>query len=281
MYSNTTGFNNTANGNAALSSNTTGDYNTASGYEALWSNTTGNYNTAMGNNALYSNTEGYSNTAYGSRAFESNTTGHSNVGLGTDVNYYNEEGSNNTIIGYQAGKGTSLHNKSGNIFPGYQAGYNETGSDLLYIENSNSASPLIWGDFANDRLVINGNSTDNTSDRTFFVNGEAGGTAAWFNDSDIRLKKNISTINNALEKVNNLRGVNFEWINTENRGDGLQMGFIAQEVEQVIPEVVDNTGEYYSMQYAPVTALLVEAVKELKKQNEELRNQNSELEEQT
>ncbi|MCB0747099.1 MAG: hypothetical protein KDC90_06485, partial [Ignavibacteriae bacterium] len=53
-----------------------------------------------------------------------------------------------------------------------------------------------------------------------------------------------------------------------------QMGFIAQEADKVIPEVVDDSGEYYTMQYAPITALLVEAVKE---QNKESRTMNAEL----
>ncbi|MCB9248226.1 MAG: hypothetical protein H6613_06630 [Ignavibacteriales bacterium] len=52
------------------------------------------------------------------------------------------------------------------------------------------------------------------------------------------------------------------------------MGFIAQEADKVIPEVVDDSGEYFTMQYAPITALLVEAVKE---QNKEFRTMNAEL----
>ncbi|MFN8209276.1 MAG: tail fiber domain-containing protein, partial [Bacteroidales bacterium] len=50
-----------------------------------------------------------------------------------------------------------------------------------------------------------------------------------------------------------------------------QVGFIAQEVEKVLPEVVDNSQGHYSMQYAPVTALLVEALKEQQKMIEELK----------
>ncbi|MCP4090574.1 MAG: hypothetical protein GY746_12420, partial [Gammaproteobacteria bacterium] len=60
------------------------------------------------------------------------------------------------IIGYQAGKGTALHNKYGNVFLGYMAGYSEHGSNKLYIENSNSSTPLIYGEFDNDILAVNG-----------------------------------------------------------------------------------------------------------------------------
>jgi hypothetical protein len=52
--------------------------------------------------------------------------------------------------------GTSLHNKSGNVFLGYLAGFYETGDNKLYVENSGSSTPLIWGDFTNDILRING-----------------------------------------------------------------------------------------------------------------------------
>ncbi len=81
------------------------------------------------------------------------------MGVGADANRYNQEGSYNTMIGYGAGGGVfSVHNKSGNVFLGYQAGFNETGSNLLYIENSSSSSPLIWGDFTNgsEKVQING-----------------------------------------------------------------------------------------------------------------------------
>jgi aspartate/methionine/tyrosine aminotransferase len=72
-----------------------------------------------------------------------------------------------------------------------------------------------------------------------------------------------------------LRGVNFEW-NDQSVEPGKRMGFVAQEAEKVIPEVVNTKGEYMSMQYAPITALLVEAVKEQQKiisvQNNKLDN---------
>ena len=100
------------------------------------------------------------------------------------------------------------------------------------------------------------------------MNGDAGGTGAWNNDYDERLKKDIVTISNALTKVQALRGVNYQWKDTTTHDTGLQMGFIAQETEKVIPEVVDapkNDSSYYSMQYAPITALLVEAIKEQQK----------------
>ncbi|MBN1780214.1 tail fiber domain-containing protein [bacterium] len=259
----TTGFRNTAFGNSTLNVNTIGNYNTAIGNEALEFNIDGYENTAVGNAALQMNTA-YYNTAVGAAACAHNTTGTGNTGLGYMANHYNQTGSNNTMLGFEAGMGSALHNKSGNVFIGYQAGLNETGSNRLIIHNSSSASPVIWGDFANGRIVIKGSGSDNTNNRTFFVNGDAAGQTAWSNDSDQCLKKNIRTIPEALDKVQKLHGVNFEWRDSGKRPKGVQMGFIAQEARDIIPEVVDGEDGHLSMQYAPITALLVEAVKELK-----------------
>ena len=98
--------------------------------------------------------------------------------------------------------------------------------------------------------------------------------------SDARFKTNIFPIENPLQKVMQLRGVTFDWkikdfpsrMFSENRA----VGFIAQEVEQVLPEVVqtEKTAEgYKSVQYDKVVALLVEAIKEQQKQIIELQQQ--------
>ncbi|MFN2146120.1 MAG: hypothetical protein ACK2T7_12270, partial [Anaerolineales bacterium] len=59
-------------------------------------------------------------------------------------------------LGFQAGFGSSGVSYSGNIFLGYQAGLNETGNNKLYIENSSSGTPLIYGEFDNKLLRVNG-----------------------------------------------------------------------------------------------------------------------------
>ena len=78
--------------------------------------------------------------------------------------------------------------------------------------------------------------------------------------SDKNLKTNIATIENAVDIVNKLRGVNFNWIN-----DGKpSMGLIAQEVEEVIPELVKTeTDGTKTLHYTAMIGLLIEAVKEL------------------
>jgi hypothetical protein len=96
--------------------------------------------------------------------------------------------------------------------------------------------------------------------------------------SDIRFKKNIRTVENALDKVKSLRGVYFNWnkdaFPDRNFGAQDELGFIAQEVEKVVPEIVtkENTkDEYRSVKYDKLVALLVEAIKEQQKQIDSLK----------
>ncbi|MEL6969628.1 MAG: tail fiber domain-containing protein, partial [Bacteroidota bacterium] len=210
------------------------------------------------------------NVFVGYKAGQANTSGDRNVFLGAEAGDQTTSGKENIFIGFKAGYDNTTG--SGNIFVGQKAGFNETGSNKLYLDNSDTASPLIWGDFNNDRLVINGNSGNNSNNRTLFVNGSIGATSAFNNDSDRRLKSNIQTIPNALDKVVKMRGVTYQWKDGREAGD--RMGFIAQEVEPILPEVVDHEKDHYTMQYAPVTALLVEAIKAQQKQIENLQVEN-------
>lgn len=92
-------------------------------------------------------------------------------------------------------------------------------------------------------------------------------------NSDIRLKENIETIPNALEKVSNMRGVYFDM---KSRPGVRKVGLIAQEVEEVLPEVVsaaEDGEQIKSVAYGNIVGLLVEAVKELKDEIEQLKNQ--------
>jgi FtsZ-binding cell division protein ZapB len=88
--------------------------------------------------------------------------------------------------------------------------------------------------------------------------------------SDIRWKENIEPLNDALDLVSQLRGVSYDWIDP-SRGEGRQIGVIAQEVEQVFPEVVHTDSQgYKSVEYAKLVAPLIEAVKTLKAENDEM-----------
>jgi len=91
--------------------------------------------------------------------------------------------------------------------------------------------------------------------------------------SDIRLKTNIQTIENALDKVMNMRGVSFERIDNGEKN----IGVIAQEIKEVLPEVVmqhEGEDQFMSVSYGNIVGVLIEAIKELKAEIEVLKGQN-------
>ncbi len=110
-------------------------------------------NTFFGSNAGFSTTTGAANTFIGALTGEDNVDGKENVFIGRDVGKRNVSGSQNVYLGRSAGL-TATGN--GNVFLGYRAGYNELTSNKLYIENSNSTAPLIYGEFDNDLIRVNG-----------------------------------------------------------------------------------------------------------------------------
>jgi hypothetical protein len=97
--------------------------------------------------------------------------------------------------------------------------------------------------------------------------------------SDIRYKKDITPLTNALNNVMQLRGVNYFWKTKEfpekQFPDTKQIGFIAQELEKVYPEVVftDKDG-YKSVDYSRLTPILVEAIKDQQKIIQQLEEEN-------
>ena len=106
-----------------------------------------------------------------------------------------------------------------------------------------------------------------------------GNVTAYGTVSDIRLKENIEVIPNALEKVQKLRGVTFNYKEDNNRSTGL----IAQELQEVLPEVVyeteniDTQEKHYAVRYGNITGLLVEAMKEQSDQINAQQKQINEL----
>lgn len=89
---------------------------------------------------------------------------------------------------------------------------------------------------------------------------------SYYYSSDAKLKTNIKTIKNPLEKIISLRGVSFNWKDSKEPSFGL----IAQEVEKVFPELVSSNGDYKAVEYGNLVAPLIEAVKAQQKQIEQL-----------
>lgn len=91
--------------------------------------------------------------------------------------------------------------------------------------------------------------------------------------SDLRLKENITDLDNSLEKICNIRGVSYNLKSDENKTK--TSGVIAQEVIEHIPEAVDNMdSEKLSVNYNSIIAHLIESVKELNREIEELKSKN-------
>ena len=109
----------------------------------------------IGRDAGYNNSSGNSNTLVGYLAGYANTTGDENTFLGYGAGLFNTTGEGNTFLGSYAG--VNNNTGSGNVFIGRTAGLNETGSNRLYIDNSNTATPLIYGEFDNNKVTLNGN----------------------------------------------------------------------------------------------------------------------------
>lgn len=102
--------------------------------------------------------------------------------------------------------------------------------------------------------------------------------------SDLKFKKDIRPISGALDAVSHLNGVRYSWKREEfperQFGSERQVGLIAQEVKDILPEAVTLQSDgYYTIDYSRLTPLLLEAIKELKKQNEELTKRLDALEE--
>lgn len=261
--------NNTFVGSLSGSQNTTGSDNTFIGTQAGSMNTTGTANTLMGRWAGWNLYDGNSNTLIGTYAGTDLRSGHSNVIVGygamSDI-FYGPQGtaSSNVIIGFQAGK--KALNSSNNIFIGYQAGMEETGSGLLYIDNSKSSTPLVYGNFET---------------KDFRINGDVEYTGTLGTPSDERLKQNVTELTGVMEKLEAVRGVYFDWIpgfeSDMLLSSGHQIGVIAQELEMVFPElVIANDKGYKMVDYSKLTPVLLEAIKE---QQVIIESQKSEIDE--
>ena len=120
-------------------------------------------------------------------------------------------------------------------------------------------------------------TTINTSSTNLTFNPSNGNFTAGGNvtaNSDVKIKKNIQTISNALQKVLSLRGVEFERIENNEKNIGL----IAQEVEMVLPELVSQTHGIKSVAYGNIVAVLIEAIKEQESHIQQIKEILSKLE---
>lgn len=172
------GSNNTVIGSGSYANNTTGQGNTSVGAYVSQQNTTGSYNTSLGHHSHLDN-----------------QTGSYNLSLGYMSNRGNYGGNRNTVLGALAGGEFALGDRDGNVLIGYRAGYYELNSDRLYVDNTDTTTPLIYGEFDNNILRTNGTlqinipgsggyafpATDGTNGQVLTSNGA--GVVSWVTPS--------------------------------------------------------------------------------------------------
>jgi hypothetical protein len=135
-----------------------------------------------------------------------------------------------------------------------------TTSDSISITNSTASTSKTTG-----ALIVTGGI--GTSGDVF-----AGGDVVAYASSDRRLKDNIQPIQNPLQKINQIGGYSFEWnADKQDIYRGKDYGVIAQEIEEILPELVENRENgYKAVKYDRLVSLLIEGIKDLSKQVEEL-----------
>jgi len=172
---------------------------------------------------------------------------------------------NDVVMGSVTGAGGKLYLRSDGV------------TRMAIIENGNvgigTTNPARELDVAGD-ISVDGS--------VYFTNITAGSSTTdlrldpmgkiVLSSSDIRLKKNISTIPNALSKVLRLRGVQYLW--KQDEAAGIQLGVIAQEVKEVVPELVNEANGLYGVDYSETAGLFIEAIKE---QQELIEGQQDEI----
>ena len=145
-------------------------YSTYIGYRSGYNGSTlGNYNTGVGAETLQKNVANA--TAVGYKAGNVQT-GAGFTAIGYQAGLLSTSGTNSTLIG--SGAGASLTTNGGAVMIGYQAGNAETAANKLYIHNSSSTTPLIYGDFSTPSLTFNG--TVNIQDAKNIVLGTTTGS---------------------------------------------------------------------------------------------------------
>ncbi len=166
----------------------------------------------------------------------------------------------------------------------YDARFLLRNDDLIHLQGASLSIGYSSTNLGASGLVVAGRLGVGTStpDSTYqlVVDGDAYSTGSW-NSSDIRLKRDIKTLTNLLDKVLQLRAVSFTWKDNTgfNLPEGKQIGLIAQEVEKYFPELVktDSRG-YKTIDYGKLVAVLIEAIKEQQTQIDDLSKRVERLE---
>lgn len=311
LLNNTTGVQNTAYGTNALSGNTTGGNNTALGFQALLNNTTGNGNIAIGDvsgrfiaNGSTPNATGSDSIFIGTntRALADGQTnqiviGRDAIGHGSNTVTLGNSSIVTTILRGNVGIGTTSPQSTDNFTHLDVVGKSTTRGGAIWVSNSDKSTRGIF--YNTDQAIFIGSATNNSF---LFITNDAermritaagnvtisnlgtgtvysnAGTLTNTNPSDERLKENITDLGYGLNEILQLRPVSYNWIN-DTANQGTQFGFIAQEVQEIMPELIneftitedDEEVVRLGLDKEAIFVTLVNAIKELKAEIELLK----------
>ncbi len=226
----------------------------------------GNYSFSTG---FYTKAKGLVSAAFGSL---STANGENSISLGS-----------NTISNGKNSSSFGLYNVANGANSTVVGLYNDT---IVTVETTSSAQTPLFivgnGSFTtrNNAFVVFKNGKvgvgTNTPGKRFEVGANGDGTKAransWLTFSDRRWKTNFKKIENPLDKISKINGYYYNWKNKKDKS--LQVGVIAQEIEAVLPEIVDTDNQgYKSVDYAKIVALLIESTKAQQKEIENLKKE--------
>jgi hypothetical protein len=298
----TAGYENSAFGSDALGGVTTGTINVGIGLNAGLGITTASQNVAIGNQVM-SQHNGSLNVAVGGIALQGNGTGNNNVAVGNAAGNADTSGGNNIFLGYDSASTTATGNN--NIALGYDialpsinasnqldignlifaTGVNGEGSSIstgnVGIGTSTPYGRLeIWGlDTASTSAFLVANSAS-TTEFNVLDNGNATLAGTLTQNSDQRLKTDVQSLDSSssLAAIDSLNPVTFNWIDPE-KGTTPQLGFIAQQVLPIFPNLVSTTSATaltpdgtLSLNYIDLISPIVSAIQALSSELSSIEN---------
>jgi len=216
---------------------------------AMILNVSGGYNTIVGMNSMFSNINGSNNTTIGYSTLTANT-GSNNVAIGSNAEEYSLNPNNIVAIGYNA----NTAQKPINPINSTAIGANANCAGFL----NSTAIGFNASNLANNQVMI-GNFTEEVYiPGNLRVIGTFTGYSPYTTDSDFRIKENISYINKEYD-ISKLRPCEFNYINSSTS----TIGFIAQDVEKIIPLSVVTIDDLKGIDYSAITSASIVTIKKL------------------
>ena len=181
-----------------------------------------------------------------------------------------------TLAGAPAGPGALIQNTNTTVNNFANLDFRSNNADARIACQYITANTA-WFRFVQDNAGTLQNTATLKSNGDFSVIGDITATGDVIAFSDKKVKTNIKTINNSLEKISKLRGVSYNRTDIEDKSD--KIGVIAQEVKKVLPEVVnyDDEKDLLGVDYGKMAGVFIEAIKELKAEVDSLKQEIKEL----